>query len=332
MRLTKPLLKLPKRFCAETLAAEVRALPPSAWVPHPGNYPGNDAVLLVTPQGQMTNAFIGPMEPTEHLLKCPYIMEVMADIGAVWGRSRLMGLAPGAKVPPHVDANYHWRTHTRVHIPVITTPEVKFTCGDDTVHMAPGECWVFDSFRPHRVHNGGPDKRVHLVLDTVGGEQIWDLVDRAQGSDQGSAGEPDILKPGERGIEGLAFEQVNQPRIMSPWEVRCHIAYIAEHVRPGARVEAVFRRLDRFASGWSGLWAQFGESEEGIPSYQRLIASLQKDLLALGGGSLLLRNEIPISLALTELIFRVALPAAAPVQTPPRRLAPAYSAGGRLAS
>ena len=67
----------------------------------------------------------------------------------------------------HVDLHYHWRTHIRIHIPVITDPKVLFTCGDETVHMAPGECWIFDSFRFHRVENGWTERRVHLVLDTV---------------------------------------------------------------------------------------------------------------------------------------------------------------------
>ena len=93
MRLTQPLLKLRKRYCAETLAAEVRTLPPSAWLPHPGASPGNDAVPLIGKDGQASNAFYGRMMPTEHLRRCRYIMEIMADIGAVWGRSRLMGLA-----------------------------------------------------------------------------------------------------------------------------------------------------------------------------------------------------------------------------------------------
>src|SRR5215207_4407357 len=124
VRLDRPLLKLRKRFCPDTLAAEVRALPASAWVPHPDNYRGNDAVLLITAGGQQSQALSGPMMPTEHLLRCPYVMEIMADIGAVWGRSRLMGLEAGTEVPTHVDVNYYWRTHMRLHIPVVTNPGV----------------------------------------------------------------------------------------------------------------------------------------------------------------------------------------------------------------
>jgi hypothetical protein len=305
MRINQPFLKLPKAFSAETLAAEVRALPPSAWVPHPGNYPGNDAVLLVTPHGGMTNGFEGPMAPTEYLRRSPYIMEVMADIGAVWGRSRLMGLGAGAQVPAHVDVNYHWRTHLRIHIPIITNPKVVFTCDGDAVHMAPGECWVFDSFRMHNVQNGGTEKRVHLVLDTVGGEEMWDLIDRAQA---GSDGPVTPLPAGRTRTDALLFERVESARIMSPWEVRCHLDYIADHLLPDTRADKALARLNRFASAWTALWARFSDRPDGLPHYHALIAATQRELLA-GGGDLKLSNHVPLSRALTELIFQPGAPA-----------------------
>jgi len=59
MKLKQPFVKLPLRFSAERLAAEVRALPPSAWTPHPQGFVGNEAVPLVSPNGEMTNAFDG---------------------------------------------------------------------------------------------------------------------------------------------------------------------------------------------------------------------------------------------------------------------------------
>ena len=180
MKLEEPFYRLPLRFDADALAAEVRALPAEAWVPHPQNFEGNDYVPFVTPSGMITNGFAGPMAATKFLEMCPYTTEVMATLGCVWGRTRLMGLVPGATVPPHVDTNYYWRTHVRVHIPIVTNPEVRFTCGDETVHMTAGECWVFDTFRRHTVANGGSEKRIHLVADTIGGERLWDLVNSAK--------------------------------------------------------------------------------------------------------------------------------------------------------
>lgn len=138
MRLNRPLLKLPIQFDADALGAEVRALPQSAWVPHPTGFQGNEAVRLVTPGGRENDDLDEQMAPTGHLLGCPSIMQVMGEIGAVWGRSRLMGLGAGSEVPRHVDSHYYWRTHWRLHIPVITNPKVAFSCGPETVQMAEG--------------------------------------------------------------------------------------------------------------------------------------------------------------------------------------------------
>lgn len=302
MRLDRPFLKLPVRFDAGALEREVRALPPSAWVPHATGFPGNEAVRLVTPGGAPTDAFEGPMKPTENLARCPYIMQVMGTLGGVWGRSRLMGLGVGAEVPEHVDAHYHWRTHLRIHVPVITNPQVEFTCGGETVHMAAGECWVFDSFRWHEVHNRGGERRVHLVLDTVVTEPLWDLIDAAKKG----AGEARLVEPGAGEAARLLFEQLNAPRVMSPWELRCHLAFVAEHVAADPARDAAFERLDRFADGWAALWAQFGESDQARAQYAALLNSVRNDIARLGG-KLLLDNELEVLVVLDQLIFIPAL-------------------------
>lgn len=301
-----PLVRLPIRFSADALAAEVRALPRSAWVAHPTGFPGNNAVRLITPGGRPTDNYEGIMAPTEHLLASPYIMEIMSELGGVWGRSRLMGLAPGAEVPPHIDSHYYWRTHLRIHIPVITNPGVEFTCGGETVHMAPGECWVFDSFRRHEVHNRGSEHRVHLVLDTVGGSRLWDLVEAAQGK---GAVEPRLLEPGGGPKEPLKFEHVNAPKVMSPWEIRCHVRLLADEAVPHPLLEPVLRRLDRFIYEWGALWAEYGERTEGVPHYRRLLAATGRDLGTLGGGEVLLKNELPLYHVLGRLVFEAAVAA-----------------------
>jgi hypothetical protein len=305
MRIDRPFLKLPRLFCAETLAAEVEALPPSAWVAHPTNYEANDAVLLVTPGGDSVHSFAGPMAPTDQLRACPYVMEVMAELAGPWGRSRMMGLEAGGRVPTHIDTNYHWRTHVRIHVPLITTPEVLFTCDGETVHMAPGECWTFDSFRSHTVANGGSRKRVHLVIDTVGSGALWDLVEAAKTSPDA---EPKQHRPGDSAGKPLLFERHNFPKIMSPWEMRCHLDYIRDQAGEQPLVDAIFHEMDRFATGWGGAWAQFETSAEGIPLYKQLIIEAQMALKRIGGGQVKISNGLPLYGALTALIFRMAVP------------------------
>ncbi len=307
-----PLVKLPRQYCADTLAREVAALPQSAWLPHPGRIPGNDAVPLITPSGQVTNGFAGPMAPTAALDQCPYIKEILADLGAVWGRSRLMGLAPGAVVPEHVDVGYYWRTHIRIHIPVVTNPQVAFSCDKETVHMAPGECWLFDSFCLHNVRNGGDQKRIHLVLDTVGGEKLWAMI--AEAKRAGRDGQPaQRVAAGSVPAAPLAYEQVNLPAIMSVWEVRCHVDFLLGQCPASPARDAVAARLEQFANAWGALWAQYGMQVSGLPAYRAMIDLVQRDLQRMEVQRIILeRNEVPLDRALAELIFMVAAPNALP--------------------
>ncbi|MGN6154173.1 MAG: aspartyl/asparaginyl beta-hydroxylase domain-containing protein [Sphingomicrobium sp.] len=306
-RFSKPLLRLPINFSADRLAEEVRALPESAWVGHPMRFNGNTAVRLITEGGQPTDIIEGEMAPTEYLLACPYVMQAMAAIGCVWGRSRFMGLAAGAEVPVHIDSHYYWRTHIRIHIPVITNPGVSFTCGGETVHMAPGECWVFDSFRKHEVHNRGTEKRVHLVLDTVGGGRIHDLIDAAEAG--ANAAESPILEPRDGAPTALTFERVNVPVIMSPWEIRCHADFILGGATPGPALDRVRKRIDRFGDDWAALWARFGEDERAAGAYVPLLVQAQRDLAGLGANAILLGNGVSVLHMFERLIAEAAVKA-----------------------
>ena len=296
MKLTEPFLKLPVQFDADRLAGEVRALPQRAWVPHPQGFVGNEAVPLVTPNGEITDAFDGPMAPTEHLLACSYMMEVMRELGAVWGRGRLMALAPDADVPSHVDFNYYWRTHYRVHVPVITNPGVEFTCDGETIHMKAGECWIPDTFRRHAVHNRGSAQRIHLVLDTVGGERFWELIEAAQAdaspAPQGAA----------RSSE-LAFEQVSAPAIMPPYELQYHLASLTERLLPHPRERILIKRLDQFVMAWSAAWARFGPNDDGVPAYLDLIHRVRRDVAAICGNEVSLDNGKTFVLFLDKFVL-----------------------------
>jgi len=300
VKIKEALIKLPVRFSAETLAAEVRALPADAWVPHPQKFEGNEYVPLVTPSGMITNEFAGPMAATPFLRQCPYLTEVMAALGCTWGRSRLMGLGPGGSVPEHVDINYYWRTHVRIHVPIITNPDVDFTCGGTTVNMAAGDCWVLDTFQSHTVENRGADQRIHLVLDTVGGELLWDLMAMARQGRAVSA----VLEPGRLAGTALRFEQHNYPPIMSPWELRQHFDELLAMAPDEPPLEVVRQRLDRLVTAWAATWAEFADSAAGLPTYRGLIAAARVDLDGIDGGNrIMLSNRRALYRVLEGFVF-----------------------------
>lgn len=307
MRVGRPLLKLPMRFCGETLAREISALPANAWMEHPEKFDGNIAVPLVSPGGAITDEVAGPMAPTRWLGQCHYVAEIMRELDSTWGRSRLMGLKPGAQVPEHVDVHYYWRTHFRIHIPVITNRQVSFTCDGETVHMQAGECWLLDSFFNHSVANGGEETRIHLVLDTVGSGAFWDLIEAAR---NGTAEEKFVAR-GQTPNRPLAFEQVNAPLVMSPWEMKTHIAYVSEWTdeQPG-RVE-IFKILDRFVMAWEGSWGRFGISEQGLPAYVAHLDEVDAALARLSGPRVMMRNNVALVDAIIGFILANALSPAA---------------------
>lgn len=325
MRFARPLLRLPIRFDADALEKEVAGLPKSAWVAHPNAFPGNNAVRLITTGGAPTDALGGSMAPTEYLLACPYILEIMSELGGTWGRSRFMGLAAGAEVPAHADSHYYWQTHIRIHIPVITNPGVEFTCGGETVHMAPGECWVFDSFQRHEVHNRGDAHRVHLVIDTVGGRKLGELIEQAESE---TPPDPRLFGPGQGKGAPILFEQVNLPKVMSPWELRCHVAFLKSEARAHPALDAVLRRLDEFVFEWGAAWAAYADSNEGVPAYRQLLRETAQDLGRLEGQEISLSNDLSLYHVLGRLVFEVAI--AAPDQ--PQQGGSYATAGARLAS
>ena len=305
MRIDRPLLKLPIRFDGHRLAQETAALPAEAWMAHPQKFDGNVAVPLVSPGGAMTDQWAGPMAATPHLESCPYVMEAMQALDSTWGRSRLMGLEAGAIVPEHVDIHYYWRTHLRIHIPVITSPQVLFQCAGETVHMAPGECWLLDSFYRHSVENRGDALRVHLVLDTVGSERLWGLIDQAL------AGAVDAPLVAFEAVESreLAFEQVNAPELMSPWELGTHISYLLDWVDDEPRLPAIRRILDRLHMAWAGTWARHGADDTGIPDYLRHLRQADDALAGACRPPVMMRNRWGLLDSLRRYVFANAIAA-----------------------
>jgi hypothetical protein len=307
MKLQVPFIQLPLRFDAAVLAAEVAALGEDAWRPHPQGYPGNTALTLVTTGGDAdSDAVTGAMLPTPHLLRCPYLMQVMASLGAVWGRSRLMRLSGHAEVTPHVDLNYYWRERVRVHVPIVTQPTVRFRCGDADIHMAAGECWIFDTWRMHHVINDAERARIHLVADTVGGDGFWQLVGRGQAPHMPKPGWQAQPVPPQPVHPELAYEAVNVPTVMSPWELREHIGFLIDESQPGPALAPIQQIAARFTRNWQAAWARYGEDRRGWREYRQLLNTFVQEVEPLAR-TVTLRNDNPLMRALNGIVALSAL-------------------------
>ena len=185
-----------------------------------------------------------------------------------------MRLEAGAEATPHVDANYYWSQRVRVHIPVVTTPGVRFLCGDAETHMAPGEVWIFDTWRQHNVLNPPGTQRIHLVADTVGSDAFW-------GWTRDPGRPPSLIAYDPAKDPSLMMETINFPVVMSPYEFNAIWAGLRDDAAAANAespltevIGAIDAEVRRVQLDWRAAWAAHGDASEGWPRYAALIRAL----------------------------------------------------------
>jgi uncharacterized protein (TIGR03032 family) len=300
MKLERAFIRLPLAFDAERLAHEIAQFDEGDWRAHPQGYPGNSALPLIAVNGDPGDDEVkGPMRATPHLDRCPYLRQVLGAFHAVWGRTRLMRLDGNAEATVHCDTNYYWTQHARVHVPIVTSDDVRFLCGEDEVHMGAGEAWIFDTWRMHNVINPRPTRRIHLVADTVGSGAFSELVARGKA---GAPAEPvayDALRAAT-----LATEAFNHPVVMAPAELGEMIALVVDSIP--AEAPALRAILSALHADWRAAYARFGETRDGFPLYRQLLARAGAALQPLAG-QLRLDNQLDAVEAVRSVVLRPAL-------------------------
>lgn len=299
MKLEHEFYKLPLAFDVERLKKELSGFAHSAWQEHPSDYKGNLAIPLISVNGEINDDFAGPMRMTEHLQKAPYMQQVIAAFKSVCSRSRLMRLEGKHVVPQHSDINYHWWSRVRIHVPIVTTPDVIFHCGDQQVHMAPGEAWIFDAWKMHHVVNSSGSTRVHLVIDSAGSPDFWQMVEAAEVvsscASRGNAVSPRLVdfRPGEK--PRIRTEQFNVPVVMSAGEIEALVDGLIQDVcSVKGNDQDDLRRylavLGRFKAGWRSVWAVYGSDKTAWFDYETLVNKTREDVLSIDS-HLLLSND-----------------------------------------
>lgn len=308
MKLQHPFIQLPFEYDASILVEEINALGESAWRPHPEGYAGNSALTLITRDGDPDNDEMGgAMLATPCLEKCPYLQQVLGSIDTVWGRTRLMRLSGHAEVSPHVDINYYWHEHVRLHVPILTQPTVRFICGENEINMAAGQCWIFDTWRMHRVINDAELPRIHLVADTVGSDAFWNLVGKGNDPLQPTPGwKPKLVGKSDENNTALRIETSNLPVVMSPWEMRQHFLFLLGECVPDNRMVILQQAISSAVLEWRALWAQYGESESGWPHYRRHLDIMNR-ILTQTSDQVHLRNGVLFIAAARSIILGPAL-------------------------
>lgn len=185
--MTPDRIKLPLQFDPRRLKEDLRRLEESDWTDHfvPQNYEGVWSVLpLRAPAAAQHPIMMIYSDPactefaaTPFLEVCPYIRDVLAEIACPLQSVRLMKLTPGSIIKEHRDLDLDLESgRIRLHIPILTNPDVDFRLNGERVELKEGECWYLRLSDPHSVTNRGTVDRVHLVIDCEISSWFSDLV------------------------------------------------------------------------------------------------------------------------------------------------------------
>lgn len=199
----------------QAAAAEVEAVGTSTWADHYSSYNVRHSWSALSLQGfghepddilkpaEMSKAWKAehpgweqwPLRPTPLAPKMPAVWQLVRRLssalgGAEFQRVRLMRLQPGGgELTRHSDitdpeAGTDDGKLARIHIPLITNPDVRFRqwrlSGEQVeASMGVGEVWYLDTRKPHKAGNYGTTERVHLVADAYVTSQARQLIAEA---------------------------------------------------------------------------------------------------------------------------------------------------------
>lgn len=184
-------LRLPLRFDAEAMLADVLGLEPIEWIEHfvKDNYEGSWSVLPLRAAAGATHPvqmiYSDPAAESFHdsplLGRCPSLQRALAKFCCPLQSVRLMKLTPGSRIKPHSDHDLSPEFgRARLHIPITTNPAVDFLLNGEPVVMRAGECWYLRLADTHSVFNGGESDRIHLVVDAVVDPWLEEMLRRSE--------------------------------------------------------------------------------------------------------------------------------------------------------
>jgi hypothetical protein len=98
----------------------------------------------------------------------PVLASATADYGyerPAFPRVMLARMAPGGEIEPHDDTNPAAKWPHKIHVPLVTNPDVTFFVDDVPYHFEVGEAVEVNNLAVHAVTNGGTTDRIHLIFE-----------------------------------------------------------------------------------------------------------------------------------------------------------------------
>lgn len=171
--LTRPKqLRLPLTFDPVRLDRDLSAVIGTPRIPQPSKYHDGEwtGIALHSPGGRQTadpsRPALDGYRPTELLARAPYFEEILDTLDCPKQMVRLLALGPGAIIREHFDFYVGFQAGLlRLHIPIVTHPDVVMLIAGERCEWMPGELWYGDFNQTHSVDNKSPITRFHMVVD-----------------------------------------------------------------------------------------------------------------------------------------------------------------------
>ncbi|HEX2747369.1 MAG TPA: aspartyl/asparaginyl beta-hydroxylase domain-containing protein [Verrucomicrobiales bacterium] len=186
---------MPMRFDAVALRKDLEGFLAGEFVPHFNvhQYAGDwSAIPLRSVGGSVDQIFPDPEQSqafadTPWMERCPGVRAVLEAFPCPLLAVRFLRLKAGSIIKEHRDYELGFDDgEVRLHVPVMTNPEVEFVLNGNRIVMQEGECWYVNVNFPHKVANRGETDRVHLVIDCAVDEWLRALMLREAGAISGN--------------------------------------------------------------------------------------------------------------------------------------------------
>ena len=176
--------------------------------------------------------------------------------------------------------------------------------------MSAGQCWIFDSWRYHKVENNSDQYRVHLVIDLAGSSRFWGMINqhsRTLNDNDAKAFDIKAVEFQPNLQPQLLTEKYNAPIIMPVAEIEYLTNELIDEINLNSHndltdINEFTALIKDFIADWRVLWLQFECAPLGWPLYHALREQVMQNAHKFEN-KLCLRNSGPVVMAFAHLVI-----------------------------
>ncbi len=170
------------KFDCDALTARVLALDEAAWRCDPRRQQNYDVhaetqsiILLFCKGWPKIQIERGPGWDQLAAEAVPVMEEIVHrhyPPGGTMLRAMMARLPPGGRISRHKDEHPSFALASRIHVPLVTNPDVEFVIGNERFHTRAHQAFELNNLLYHQVTNSGACHRIHFIFDYAPAENL----------------------------------------------------------------------------------------------------------------------------------------------------------------